>query len=394
MMNPRPSSSRAAEGPVAAPSSKTAAGGGLDFSVGDRVQLVGTEKVARVRFAGAVPFSDGTWVGLELGDASGRNDGSVQGRRYFTCKPRHGLFVRAASCVKISHHSSSSTAAAVASPAHSSPPNIIDEPVVSTADVMLEKIQSILGSARKPTAIANTTKISPLLASSSSTTKSLVASSSPAAKEASSLPQPPPPLQIQPQHQAIIPTLAVNNSLDSSAVLRLVLESPELKKLIVAAVTTAVSSSSASSSQATAARATATSNALENAMVTGLEARIVVLEKSLENISTSLANIQGLVTAFGTSTSSPPRSASKARRADAGTETDDAEHTQGAEKDAEVARLKEALEVVSQLTREAKQGIIEERAKRREETEALLAQLAQHRKGGSANTTPTASPAR
>jgi len=378
-----------------APLSKTAAGGtdGLAFSVGDRVQLVGTEKVARVRFAGAVPFSDGTWVGLELGDASGRNDGSVQGRRYFTCKPRHGLFVRAASCVKISHHSSSSTAAAVASPAHSSPPNIIDEPVVSTADVMLEKIQSILGSARKPTAIANTTKISPLLASSSSTTKSLVASSSPAAKEASSLPQPP-PLKIQPQHQAIIPTLAVNNSLDSSAVLRLVLESPELKKLIVAAVTTAVSSSSASSSQATAARATATSNALENAMVAGLEARIVVLEKSLENISTSLANIQGLVTAFGTSTSSPPRSALKARRADAGTETDDAEHTQGAEKDAEVARLKEALEVVSQLTREAKQGIIEERAKRREETEALLAQLAQHRKGGSANTTPTASPAR
>jgi hypothetical protein len=256
---------------------------------------------------------------------------------------------------------------------------------------MLEKIQSILGSARKPTKIATTTKISPLLVSSS-TSKSLVASSSPAVKEGASLPQPPPPQQ---QHQAIIPNLAANSSLDSFAVLRLVLESPELKKLIVAAVTTAVSSSSSSSSsRATPARVATATNVLENAMVAGLEARVVVLEKSLENISSSLAHIQGLVTTFGASTSTPPRSAAKARRADAGTETDDAEPPQGAEKDAEVARLKEALEVVSQLTREAKQGIIEERAKRREETEALLAQLAQHRKGGSANTTPTASPAR
>ena len=34
------------------------------------------------------------WIGVELRNARGRNDGSVQGRRYFSCKPGHGLMVR------------------------------------------------------------------------------------------------------------------------------------------------------------------------------------------------------------------------------------------------------------------------------------------------------------
>lgn len=43
---------------------------------------------ARVCFVGETEFSDGTWVGVELFDAVGRNDGSVRGTRYFTCKPQ------------------------------------------------------------------------------------------------------------------------------------------------------------------------------------------------------------------------------------------------------------------------------------------------------------------
>lgn len=33
-------------------------------------------------------------MGVELRTPKGKNDGSVQGRRYFTCKPDHGLLVR------------------------------------------------------------------------------------------------------------------------------------------------------------------------------------------------------------------------------------------------------------------------------------------------------------
>ena len=46
-----------------------------------------------VRFRGVdVAFSEGDWVGIELDAPEGRNSGSVQGVRYFACRPNHGLF--------------------------------------------------------------------------------------------------------------------------------------------------------------------------------------------------------------------------------------------------------------------------------------------------------------
>jgi dynactin 1 len=47
-----------------------------------------------VRFYGATSFSSGKWVGIELGEPVGKNDGTVQGVKYFTCKPNHGMFIR------------------------------------------------------------------------------------------------------------------------------------------------------------------------------------------------------------------------------------------------------------------------------------------------------------
>ncbi|OCH92962.1 dynactin [Obba rivulosa] len=47
-----------------------------------------------VRFCGATSFAPGKWVGLELSEPNGKNDGVVQGVKYFTCKPNHGVFVR------------------------------------------------------------------------------------------------------------------------------------------------------------------------------------------------------------------------------------------------------------------------------------------------------------
>ncbi|KAL6307818.1 dynein associated protein-domain-containing protein [Sparassis latifolia] len=47
-----------------------------------------------VKFSGTTSFSPGKWVGIELAEPNGKNDGTVQGIRYFACKPNYGVFVR------------------------------------------------------------------------------------------------------------------------------------------------------------------------------------------------------------------------------------------------------------------------------------------------------------
>ena len=46
------------------------------------------------RYMGQAHFADGVWIGVELDTADGRNDGEVQGHRYFACTSGHGVFVR------------------------------------------------------------------------------------------------------------------------------------------------------------------------------------------------------------------------------------------------------------------------------------------------------------
>ncbi|XP_019354012.1 kinesin-like protein KIF13A isoform X2 [Alligator mississippiensis] len=62
-------------------------------AVGEQV-CVGSNKTGTVRYIGPVDFSAGIWVGVELSIQLGKHDGTVKGREYFHCKPRHGVFVR------------------------------------------------------------------------------------------------------------------------------------------------------------------------------------------------------------------------------------------------------------------------------------------------------------
>eukprot|EP00931_Biecheleriopsis_adriatica_P057523 TRINITY_DN34132_c0_g1_i1.p1 TRINITY_DN34132_c0_g1~~TRINITY_DN34132_c0_g1_i1.p1 ORF type:complete len:918 (+),score=218.73 TRINITY_DN34132_c0_g1_i1:34-2754(+) len=64
----------------------------VNFSIGQKVKVAGF--LATVRFIGSTEFAPALWVGVELDAAIGKNDGSVQGVRYFTCDSSHGLFVR------------------------------------------------------------------------------------------------------------------------------------------------------------------------------------------------------------------------------------------------------------------------------------------------------------
>jgi len=47
-----------------------------------------------IRFIGETSFAAGTWIGIELDNPNGKNDGKVQGKEYFACKPMHGIFIR------------------------------------------------------------------------------------------------------------------------------------------------------------------------------------------------------------------------------------------------------------------------------------------------------------
>lgn len=41
-----------------------------------------------------VPPRRTAWIGVELDRAVGDSDGTLEGERYFQCKPQHGVFVR------------------------------------------------------------------------------------------------------------------------------------------------------------------------------------------------------------------------------------------------------------------------------------------------------------
>ena len=62
------------------------------LTVGNRVSTATGTGV--VRFIGATTFAAGKWVGVELDTPTGKHNGNVQGKSYFTCRPGHGVFVR------------------------------------------------------------------------------------------------------------------------------------------------------------------------------------------------------------------------------------------------------------------------------------------------------------
>ncbi|XP_074635396.1 CAP-Gly domain-containing linker protein 3-like isoform X3 [Acropora palmata] len=76
----------------------------LGFQIGDGVTVAG-QKSGIIRFIGRTQFSTGVWLGIELDQPVGKNDGSVSGIRYFDCKPSHGVFAPPSKVTRTGNHS-------------------------------------------------------------------------------------------------------------------------------------------------------------------------------------------------------------------------------------------------------------------------------------------------
>ena len=65
-----------------------------NIKVDTKVEGTGKDWRGVVAFCGVTSFAAGKWVGVVLDQPNGKNNGSVQGKTYFSCQDNYGLFVR------------------------------------------------------------------------------------------------------------------------------------------------------------------------------------------------------------------------------------------------------------------------------------------------------------
>lgn len=79
--------------------------GGSESKAIDPNSVATSGRMGRLRYCGPVEFASGIWVGIELDEAFGKNNGSVNGVFYFDCEEKHGIFAPIGRVYKVSRTS-------------------------------------------------------------------------------------------------------------------------------------------------------------------------------------------------------------------------------------------------------------------------------------------------
>ncbi|KAH7321201.1 dynein associated protein-domain-containing protein [Stachybotrys elegans] len=150
-----------------------------DFEVGQTVQLTDGRK-GIVRFVGQTSFQVGEWIGVELEEKTGKNDGSVRGERYFDCPMGYGMFVKPMMAAIISQPPAPKPAA-VRKPARPSSFNPSTGRSTAGIDTTLAKRKSLNAPSPSPVPKTTSRPSSIVRSPTKSPTKQLSATSSAAA---------------------------------------------------------------------------------------------------------------------------------------------------------------------------------------------------------------------
>lgn len=76
---------------------------GSEYKIGARVRISNAQsdykRLATIKYIGALQdTTQTTWIGVEYDEPVGKNDGSLEGKRYFESKMKYGGFVKPGRC--------------------------------------------------------------------------------------------------------------------------------------------------------------------------------------------------------------------------------------------------------------------------------------------------------